>query len=763
MKKIRRTRLRSLFLFLMLGFLSIMFLLVCCYTLLFNSFYRVLEQNTIESEQIRFESIKNYVEGEISKVQYIMAQINLDPSLFPLLNRGNLSAYDYFEANAVFSSRFSRTNYVEYRKNISELIVLTSSSLEDQILSIYGSYHTDNFFNTLYINDTYTQDFWKQQMKEDFYFRLYPVETFESKSYWKERESRILPAALKTNQNHIIVCLIDFDKLLSEMKKTLDMDTLGTFAVSSEQNGLIYTEDASKLGEFENYEQMRPIAGFDGIRKGEDGYFFRDSSMQEGVRYEWFVDGKTISDVLFSMMVKYLIVFGILFLAGIVIAVLISLRVNAPVREMAEMVETSGDGAVSRGGALVALRDSMAEIIRQKDQYRQDMESQRSILKEMFYKSKVQNIYMDYESVSREANGEYKLILFQIHYRNRDDENNTRYTFMLKELISLYVNQYFQETVVFQNEENLIACVVNASHTEEEIHAMILEVLTKLDSEKEIAFFTIAICEEKADITKIQLLYNRAILYIGRRLPLSDSQVIDGDIYKKSAEKYFITSDQTEAFLKAVRAKDTGKIRTALEGIYDHNVRKNVCCLYLGLLTEHLVTLCTKELFGKNPSVPGGNSQFGMISVREKIAKAVLPEDYVEIAHRQAVSLIGSMELMRTDGREDYIISFILAYVEKNYQAEIYLNLLAQELKLSPSYVSSYFKEKTGVGLMDYINSYKIEKAAQVLLSSNQKVKDVAESVGIANVNTFIRLFKKYKDLTPNEFRRSNAEPDAKE
>ena len=64
---------------------------------------------------------------------------------------------------------------------------------------------------------------------------------------------------------------------------------------------------------------------------------------------------------------------------------------------------------------------------------------------------------------------------------------------------------------------------------------------------------------------------------------------------------------------------------------------------------------------------------------------------------------------------------------------------------------------------MDYINSYKIEKAAQVLLSSNQKVKDVAESVGIANVNTFIRLFKKYKDLTPNEFRRSNAEPDAKE
>ena len=152
-----------------------------------------------------------------------------------------------------------------------------------------------------------------------------------------------------------------------------------------------------------------------------------------------------------------------------------------------------------------------------------------------------------------------------------------------------------------------------------------------------------------------------------------------------------------------------------------------------------------------------------MISVREKIAKAVLPEDYVEIAHRQAVSLIGSMELMRTDGREDYIISFILAYVEKNYQAEIYLNLLAQELKLSPSYVSSYFKEKTGVGLMDYINSYKIEKAAQVLLSSNQKVKDVAESVGIANVNTFIRLFKKYKDLTPNEFRRSNAEPDAKE
>ena len=62
------------------------------------------------------------------------------------------------------------------------------------------------------------------------------------------------------------------------------------------------------------------------------------------------------------------------------------------------------------------------------------------------------------------------------------------------------------------------------------------------------------------------------------------------------------------------------------------------------------------------------------------------------------------------------------------------------------------------IGLMDYINRYKIERASSLLLDTTKKVKEVAECVGIFNVNTFIRLFKKYKDVTPNEYRRKTQE-----
>ncbi len=755
MKGKRKLHLRSLFLYLMIGFSSVMLLFVGCYMLLFHNFYRVLEQNTIESEQIRFESVKNYLENEIEKAQYIMTQINLDPDLFPLLNRGNLSDYDYFKANVIFSNRFARTNYVEYRKNLSELIVMTRSTQNDMLLSINGSYHADTFFQRLYPNETYTQDFWYGEMKDDFYFRLYPVETFSSNSFWKEESRRILPAALKTNQNHIIICLIDFDRLLSDLEKTLGTEALEEFSLFSEETGLVYS---TMMNGTDEWEQMEEISGFESIRKGGEGYYFREASQYSGIWYERYMEEEIIFAELFTIMVNYLVVFGLLLLAGILIAVWISIRLNMPVKEMAKMVEDKADKINFKGGALTGLRDSMAEIIRQKEQYRQDIESQQSILKEMFYKSRIQNIYMDYESISREIEGEYRLLLFQIHYRNREDENNARYTFMLKELIALYVKPFFPETVVFQNEEDIIACVFHAFHTDEEVQTMLQAVLAKLDSEKEIAFFTIAACPDQADITKIQFLYNQAVLYAERRLPLAASQIVDEKTYKKSVEKFYLSMEQTQLMLQMLQTQEEQKIRQALVGIYEYNSRKNVNCLYLGLLTEHLLSLCTKELFGKSSIALNFNAQLNMISVRDQFKNAIEAEDFIEIAFRQIMSLIHALQMAGTEEKEDYIISFLQSYVEKNYEKEIYLNLLAEELKLSPAYVSSYFKEKTGIGLMDYINRYKIERASSLLLDTTKKVKEVAECVGIFNVNTFIRLFKKYKDVTPNEYRRKTQE-----
>ena len=108
------------------------------------------------------------------------------------------------------------------------------------------------------------------------------------------------------------------------------------------------------------------------------------------------------------------------------------------------------------------------------------------------------------------------------------------------------------------------------------------------------------------------------------------------------------------------------------------------------------------------------------------------------------------------DRSKEYVTEYIKEYVEQHYSEDIYLDLFADKLGLTKEYISIYFKNKTGVNLSDYINDVRIQKAIKLLKNPSLKVQDIGSRVGLVNVNTFIRVFKKYTGKTPNEYRYSN-------
>lgn len=83
---------------------------------------------------------------------------------------------------------------------------------------------------------------------------------------------------------------------------------------------------------------------------------------------------------------------------------------------------------------------------------------------------------------------------------------------------------------------------------------------------------------------------------------------------------------------------------------------------------------------------------------------------------------------------------------------------LAEFLKITPSYLSRFFKRNTGKGVLEYIHECRIEKAKEIMLQNpDVKAKEVAEAVGFANLATFIRVFKKREGITPGQFREEMA------
>lgn len=76
-----------------------------------------------------------------------------------------------------------------------------------------------------------------------------------------------------------------------------------------------------------------------------------------------------------------------------------------------------------------------------------------------------------------------------------------------------------------------------------------------------------------------------------------------------------------------------------------------------------------------------------------------------------------------------------------------------------PNYMSYLFKSVVGTNYKDFLSKKQFELAAK-LLSENPSIKlvELGEQVGISNVNTLIRMFKKYTGAPPGQFIKNSTE-----
>ncbi|NOU94228.1 helix-turn-helix domain-containing protein [Paenibacillus sp. LMG 31456] len=114
--------------------------------------------------------------------------------------------------------------------------------------------------------------------------------------------------------------------------------------------------------------------------------------------------------------------------------------------------------------------------------------------------------------------------------------------------------------------------------------------------------------------------------------------------------------------------------------------------------------------------------------------------------------------------KTDQLVSTIVTYIEEHYGQDLYLEKIAEQMGVSSKYISKVFKEKKGINLTDYISMIRIMKAKEILMNTDRNISDISEQVGIYSRTTFIRLFKKFEGLPPNEFRKNKGyKPEAEE
>lgn len=98
----------------------------------------------------------------------------------------------------------------------------------------------------------------------------------------------------------------------------------------------------------------------------------------------------------------------------------------------------------------------------------------------------------------------------------------------------------------------------------------------------------------------------------------------------------------------------------------------------------------------------------------------------------------------------------ILKFIEKNYNKELTLSSLSDEMHISPQYISKFFKDNLGIGFVDYINKLRITKSLNDLLENDKSILDIALEHGFNDHKAYNRAFKKEFNMTATEYKKEN-------
>ncbi len=102
----------------------------------------------------------------------------------------------------------------------------------------------------------------------------------------------------------------------------------------------------------------------------------------------------------------------------------------------------------------------------------------------------------------------------------------------------------------------------------------------------------------------------------------------------------------------------------------------------------------------------------------------------------------------------------VLDFISEHLHGRIMINDAAEYLQISSAYLSRLFKAETGMAFSDYVNRKKIEEAASLLRYSEYTDLEISSLLCFSSQSYFIKIFKRYMNMTPKEYKKRYRLPD---
>lgn len=163
---------------------------------------------------------------------------------------------------------------------------------------------------------------------------------------------------------------------------------------------------------------------------------------------------------------------------------------------------------------------------------------------------------------------------------------------------------------------------------------------------------------------------------------------------------------------------------------------------------------------------------------RKAVERAAVHPIYIDILSSQIAHLIENthslegLSDLRAQMVKDYcflvkkhtlknytpLIRKAINYINVNLSTELHLKDIAEAIDVSPNYLSNLFNKETHQSITHFIHAKRIDKAIELLNTSELSIQSIAFYVGYSDMNYFTKLFKKQVGITPSHFKKQYKE-----
>jgi YesN/AraC family two-component response regulator len=107
-------------------------------------------------------------------------------------------------------------------------------------------------------------------------------------------------------------------------------------------------------------------------------------------------------------------------------------------------------------------------------------------------------------------------------------------------------------------------------------------------------------------------------------------------------------------------------------------------------------------------------------------------------------------------GQYDEVISnTVIEYMKEHIEGKLVVDDICKELHYNRSYIYRQFKKTTGSSLMSYFIKMKINRAKELIKTTDMTVSDISDALSFDNPNYFSKVFKKITGYTPSAYKKS--------